>query len=89
MIFPSAAAPAPIRREEHVSEGVVTELGLTGPGRAPKTSLTIFSSDTGHAPTVSFHDPDQVLVEAVHPQPVQVDMHCLSTKLAAPLDETY
>jgi len=25
----------------------------------------------------------------VHPQPLQVDMHCLSTKLAAPLDETY
>jgi len=25
----------------------------------------------------------------VHPQTLQVDMHCLSTKLAAPLDETY
>ena len=89
MIFPSTAAPASIRREEHVSEGVVTELGLQAPAGRPRPASQFFSSDTGHAPTVSFHDPDQVLVEAVHPQPLQVDMHCLSTELAAPLDETY
>jgi hypothetical protein len=34
------------------------------------------------------HNPRKVLVEAVHPQPVQVDAHRLGAKLAALRDET-
>jgi hypothetical protein len=37
----------------------------------------------------NLHDPRQVLVEAVHPQPVQVDTRRLGTELAAPLDDTH
>jgi hypothetical protein len=46
------------------------------------------NNDGPHPAGRNLHNPGQVLVEAMHPQPVQVDTRRLSAKLAAPLDET-